>query len=537
MRSIRSAFATGLSARRSVMVAIVAGLNACVSPPLDTPPPSREAVIQWWMPQNVKEKVDILFMVDNSASMGAMQDELKSKFEQFFKPFASLAARSQNPGFADLNIGVVTSDFGAGASGALGCTPSGPQGGGDRGRLQGKGRQAASDCLSPVGTRFVHYAYSADGSGRNNLPPGQDLLKTFTCMASVGSAGCGFEHQLESVYAALHDDIPENRGTALDPGFLREDALLVVVFLTNEDDASAPPDSDVFDKNLTARYGYQDSYSRQTRFAVECGVPPAPPPYGDSGGPLPSCIPAPNLPTGAGPGKQYDVSRYVNFFTSPAIAGGVKTDPLDVLLVGIDAPEDPFEVILADPGTPPGRPYRSCPRLDEQSNPPCVPVLVHSCVGESADFFGDPAVRLNTVIRAAAKNQITSICASDYTPALDAVARQIVSSIGGGCITAPLPRDPVTGQPVIHCAVLDETLLDSGERVDHSLPACDAAHSVVPCWVIEHKDACGPPATGEPPLSPDAVGLTVDRGRSGSGVDNLAPPHTTAVVSCATQAP
>src|SRR5205085_11472488 len=106
---------------------------------------------------------------------------------------------------------------------------------------------------------------------------------TFTCMASVGAGGCGFEHQLEAVYAALHNNLPENAG------FLRDDAVLVVVFLTNEDDASAPPDTDVFDKNLVALYGPEDSYHRQTRFAVMCGDPPASPPDGDSGGPLAGC--------------------------------------------------------------------------------------------------------------------------------------------------------------------------------------------------------------------------------------------------------
>ena len=60
--------------------------------------------------------------------------------------------------------------------------------------------------------------------------------------------------------------------------------MLAVVFVTNEDDGSAPPDSDVFDKNKAALYGYEDSYSRQTRFAVQCGG--MFPPYDDSAGPV-----------------------------------------------------------------------------------------------------------------------------------------------------------------------------------------------------------------------------------------------------------
>src|SRR5262249_14880786 len=138
--------------------------------------------------------------------------------------------------------------------------------------------------------------YNTSPGGMNNLPMGQTLADTFTCMASAGSQGCRFEHQLESVYAALHNN-PAN------VGFIRPDAALAIVFLTNEDDASAPPDTDVFDKNKVASYGYEDSYSRQTRFAVVC-CPPGKvdcspkdlqfPPYGDSGGELTDCQAAPN---------------------------------------------------------------------------------------------------------------------------------------------------------------------------------------------------------------------------------------------------
>ena len=220
------------------------GLIACISPPLESPLPVSGRVHPIFIPQNLKNKVDLLFMIDNSNSMDAMQNELKAKFSQFFKPFMDLADKGT---FADLHIGVVTSDYGAGATGAPGCTPSGLQGGGDQGKLQGIGRKAAGTCVKPKGTNFIHYAFGPSGPSKSNLPGMQGLVETFTCMASVGSSGCGFEHQLESVYAALHNNIPDNQGSQNDPGFVRDDALLVVVFLTNEDDASAPPDSDVFE--------------------------------------------------------------------------------------------------------------------------------------------------------------------------------------------------------------------------------------------------------------------------------------------------
>src|SRR5437763_1643988 len=113
---------------------------------------------------------------------------------------------------------------------------------------------------------------------------GRQPLAAFSCMASVGATGCGFEHQLEAVYAALHNNLTENKG------FLRDDAILAVVFVTNEDDASAPPNSEVFDRNQVAKYGFLSTY-RQTRYGVQCpqmnGTHLTP--YGDSGGPMTGC--------------------------------------------------------------------------------------------------------------------------------------------------------------------------------------------------------------------------------------------------------
>jgi hypothetical protein len=503
-------------------------LVACFAPPLESPKPNQGRVRQLTIPQNLKNKVDILFMLDNSNSMESMQTELKNRFTQFFKPFMDLADKNT---FADLHIGVVSSDYGAGATGAPGCSPSGLSGGGDQGKLIAIGKKANANCQKPKGSNFIEYQFSS-GTPVHNLPMNQGLVETFTCMASLGANGCGFEHQLESVYAALHNNITDNQG------FLRDDALLVVVFLTNEDDASAPPDSDVFDKNKVAQYGYEDSYSRQTRFAVMCGDPAQFPPYQDSGGQLTNCQPAPNADGISGPGKQYDVARYREFFTLPRVQGGVKDSPLDVVLVGIDASEEPFTVILSNPGTPSGQPYVTCNQLNEASNPPCVPVLQHSCVNpRNPNFFGDPAVRLNNVIKSVKQNFVTSICEDDYTPALDTAAKLIVSTLGFGCIRDAFPKDP-QNKLIIQCNVQDVTLEADGSETKTVIPACDnpASPTVIPCWVIEPKEACGSLETDVTKrISPDGVGFSVRRGET-NGIPNQAPPHTSALVECATTA-
>jgi hypothetical protein len=489
--------------RKLIHACMLFSLIGCTAPPLQTPAPSECDVIPFVIQESLKTRVDLLFMVDNSNSMEPMQVELLQRFDELLQFFRDLA----NSGtFVDLHLGVITSDYGAGDVGAPGCQPS-P--GGQQGRLQALGQEYQhfdATCRPPMGANFIQYTFAASGTPASNLPPGQDLLKTLQCMASVGDNGCGFEHQLESSYAALHNNLPENAG------FLRDDAILAVVYLTNEDDSSAAPDVHFFDRSHT-EYGYEDSF-RQTRYGVLCGNPPAMIPYGPSMGDLSPCIAAPN-PGNSIPDREYDIGRYVDFFTRPADQGGVKQDPLDVVLVAIDAPETPFIVGLANPGTPSGSPYVDCSPLNDNASPACSPVLQHSCVNPNDhNFFGDPAVRLNSVVRAAPNHGISSICADSYAGALQDLGRQIVGRIGLGCVPGKLP-DP--SHP--DCAVEDVSHHAGAADTRVEIPACSDG-GAFPCWRVEPKSEC---AT----LSPDGVGVTIDRN------GQPAPPDTEARVSCA----
>jgi hypothetical protein len=433
-------------------------------------------------------KVDLLFMVDNSNSMSAMQSQLVQRFPDLLKVFIDLASGDN---YADLHIGVITSDYGAGATGAPGCQAS-P--GGQLGHLQAIGAVAAQDCLAPIGVPYIEYKLD----GANNLPSGQDLPTTFTCMASVGAMGCGFEHQLESVYAALTD------GDGFNEGFLREDARLMVILITNEDDGSAPPDAMMFDKNQAALFGYEDSF-RSTRFGILCDGKA--PPYADSMGPFASCVPAP-----FGMGLEYDISRYVGLFTLPADLGGVKANPDDLFVAAITAPPTPVQVILSNPGTAGGTPYFTCGQLNETSNPPCVPVVQHSCQNTAEPvFFGDPSVRLTSVVEQVKNHSLSSICDDDYSGAMQAFSFLLASKIGG-C----LPWTLDLAQP-------DCDVNDFVGTVDNSPTATPVARcsdgSAMPCWEVQSRDWC----TG---ASPQGAAMVVHRG------GKPAPDGTTTRIAC-----
>ena len=86
-------------------------LSACTKPPVATVTTTVVQDTPIRVSQNAQDKVDILFMVDNSPSMDAMQAELVSKFHTFLGVFDALAhpTDGSTPQYADLQIGVVTS--------------------------------------------------------------------------------------------------------------------------------------------------------------------------------------------------------------------------------------------------------------------------------------------------------------------------------------------------------------------------------------------------------------------------------------------
>jgi hypothetical protein len=431
--------------------------------------------------QNAKSKVDLLFMVDNSPSMASKQMEFKARFPQLVQVIDTLGATTP----VDYHIGVVTSDLGAGPFNINRgqCHP-----GGDGARLVVKGAAADTTCQTVGnGVNFIEYnqlARDAAGNPTTNLPAGFNVATMFNCMASVGDTGCGFESQLEAVYQALHDPIPENAG------FLRDDALLVVVWVTDEDDCSADANSDLFEP-MTTNYGALLSY-RCTRFGIACDPPGTSMgplqlmPYGDSGGPLVGCVPA-DATMG---GKLLDVTRYIDFFTRPKAAGGVKVDPNDVILTGITAPDDLVQSILADISAPVG-PYLSCPGPIDPRGTGCSVVLQHSCVAPtSTAFFGDPAVRIRAVINSAANQENASICDASYQSAMQGIGAAISAAVVGGCVNLTKPK----------CEVDIDT---SGMTT--AIPQCNLG--APPCWSLGTNAACGSspqltvtwPPSGPPP--------------------------------------
>jgi hypothetical protein len=442
---------------------IFAVLAGCLAPPVETPPTTTVEDRRITISQTINQKIDLLFMIDNSGSMSPKQEQLKLRFPSFISRLREFAAQGLP---ASYHLGVVTSDLGAGKASCGGAS--------DGGRLNTLDRSVKGhpvSCNLGGGLSFIDYN-QIDGTA-NVVGNVEDA---FRCISSVGIDGCGFEHQLESVHHALTASVPENQG------FLRDDAVLAVVFLTDEDDCSAPPDTDLFVATLTGtdysqpqNYGPHNSF-RCTEFGVLNGGEPLPWPgvntYSD-----PQPAPFVEAP---GPGKLFAVDRYIQLFTQNRAGGGLKDHPdKDLIVMSIAASPAPFRTVWADPNEEP--PRHPCTTYNGGT---CTVTIAPACTAAAnPGYTGDPAVRLHAAVSAAFNHdEGTSICDDSYDQALTKLSDFILNAFGKGCVGAAIDH------PTKPDCVVKETVGDESQF----LPWCGDPNAGKPCWEVVENPDCDP---------------------------------------------
>src|SRR5947207_3394163 len=103
------------------------------------------------IPQSTQRGIDLLFVVEDTPQMALLQPPVGARIAATWKPFQDLADKGA---YADLHIGVVTTDMGAGATGSDRCEPANAR---PHGLLQGAGAAARPQCRPPVGGNWIHY--------------------------------------------------------------------------------------------------------------------------------------------------------------------------------------------------------------------------------------------------------------------------------------------------------------------------------------------------------------------------------------------
>jgi hypothetical protein len=188
------------------LLLLLAGVGCDVKVPVGIGPSAGRDFVAV-IPGGPRTEVDLLVVVDDSGSMAEEQQNLAAALaSDLFAVFGSLPS---------LHIGVTTTNLGGNADN--GCV-----GEGDGGVLISESRTVADCAAEPDGPYIID-----DGASLRNYAGSLD--ESLACLVQVGTDGCGFEQPL---YAAQ---------LALDRGgdFHRQDAILALLFVTDEDDCSA----------------------------------------------------------------------------------------------------------------------------------------------------------------------------------------------------------------------------------------------------------------------------------------------------------
>ena len=424
------------------------------------------------IPVTLNRDLDILFVIDNSGSMKGEQDNLVANFPTFISVLQQIEG-----GLPNVHIGIVSTNVGAaGQASVPGCS-----GQGDDGNLLVK-----AGCTGLTG-QFIRDIARADGSRDTNYTG--DLSTLFSCMATLGTGGCGFEMPLESAYRALQP--------GKNPGFYRSGAYLAVIFLADEDDCSTEMGAMFGDPTagLNSPLGPRTSF-RCFEFGVECDGDPNPRAFGTKSG----CEPQTNSQ------YMYEIEKYVDFLK------GLKEDPSLVIvasIVGVTDEETGMAVVGPDAMTPTNPSLeKSCFVLDP--NDP--------------DDGAVPSFRLvNFTRQFANRNSVTSICTSNLSDALRDIADLLRLAIGNPCLTrgiadrnlettcdraaSPTPADgigPANGCE-FECSVMDVRNPNSDNREEQVIPWCAQNGHQTPCWrIVPDAMQCAD--------DPHQLSIEVDRG-------------------------
>ncbi len=371
------------------------------------------------------ENVDLLFMMDNSGSMSQEQTAVAREIPNLVRVLASGDIDGDGeqdfPPVVSLNVGIISSDMGTGGVVVQGACERDPNFG-DDGVLRNTGNVAISGCAATYDPNFLNFR-PADGG--DPVAFAADV----ECLAVLGTNGCGFEQQLEAVLKAVTPStsaITFGMGTVghadgQNRGFLRDDSLLVVLMITDEDDCSAL-DPDVYNR-MSTRY------------------------------------PAPelNLRCFQYPEAVHPVERY----TQGLLA--TRADPDLLIFAAITGipddlnpnPEGPIDyaAILADED------------MQERVNPMMPQELAPSCdrPGTGRAFPPRRILTLAQQLEAGGANSLVqTICQDDYTGAIQGVINKIADVLGGTCLPRTLNRD-ASGR--VNCDVV-EVLPSTGDIVN-----------------------------------------------------------------------
>jgi hypothetical protein len=391
-------------------VTLSLALLGCGERPLTQPEIYQDKVLFMNFAVRGPKRYDLLFVIDDSPAMAPHRPNLVANLPNFINVLNTIEG-----GLPDLHIGVVTSDLGThGAKDVEARTPvAGCAGLGGDGIMRG----------SPVvDGAFIVDEQRFDGTRKRNYEG--TLVSAFTHLVSVDAGTCTFAQPFEAMKKALESNA----------GFLRDDAYLIVIFITPQDDCTF--ENSWFLSNDPA-LGPLDPF-RCTSEGVVCSAPNHCGPRTDST----------NMPA---------VDRYATFLKS------LKADPNNVMVSGAFGPAQPFTIVNSGTGSRTLEP--SCTYLQSSAK---------------------PGVRLRGLLDLFPnRSSFSTICQQDLSGALAPFASVGDPFIASPCFDVSLhDKDPVAPGLQPECSVSDVLHLGHSDQIEQLLPPCNTRPTSVPCWHV-----------------------------------------------------
>lgn len=393
--------------RGALLVLVVAASPACAADeaaPLETGISAVSAADAAYPPS-----LDLLFVIDNGPGMAPMQAKLVEQIPSMMKALNGLPSGSPS-----LHVAVISTDMGAHSDrpDQTGCSETG-----DQGAFQAQARGACDVSLLGT-TKFL----STGGWHLDDATLGT-VAGVVQCLLPLGEGGCQYAHPLAAIARALGaDGAPAPAGNA---GFLRPDAILAIVILSNQDDCSArsPEITALYSLNggpdnehnglgplTTYRCSKWGHLCVDPQTNAGANVPPGSIPADAMGTPsaptldLTSCTSNPA-------GELTSVKSFVNQIRA------LEADKERQIIVGLlAAPVSPYTVAWV----PASDPNASAGELWPEVEHSCGAAGGHDTNPNATDLatdgsFGDPSVRLTQFAGMFGTNGVTgSVCSPNY---------------------------------------------------------------------------------------------------------------------------
>ncbi|MFO7561219.1 MAG: hypothetical protein R6X02_01145 [Enhygromyxa sp.] len=467
-------------------------MTGCLDHPLKPVELEKGSEVEDQLQLTVNKDVDILFVIDNSGSMGEEQANLGANFPTFI---GVLEAEDVE---ANYRIGITTTDNGNPWCPAAQTTP-----------------EAGKLVLSSCKTRLGDFLFGNDVDvqdlacndicnleaadleilptitdsdknpaprpwlenieGKKNIPAGTPMADAFACFGPQGVNGCGFEQPLEGMYLALTRAQTNSEASY---GFLRASAILAIVFVTDEADCShnkmyseifSADGNKVFWSDPTAAY----PTSAVCWYAgVDC--------EGDPSG-YTACHAVNkdvNGNSGVSDGQAvlHPMSRYIG------LVQGIEDQKKEInaqqevivaLIGGVASDGQAYysDVTNTDPG------FQDSFGI----GPGCT---APNPLDPEEPVEAIPPVRLRDMVDAFTPDNMFSICDADYSPALLAIANRIKDQIQPACYTKCVKdTDAATELVEPECTVEENPPGNGTEdvvRVQECLRGADGAYVIDP---------------------------------------------------------